>query len=366
MISPTTYRATVSNLPEEFRKQLKTHLSKMTDQSIDTVVNLTGKYIDKKKREVLKEKAQVEIGTQIEETITKAYRMGLKLREKHLQGKLADADSLKEKFYVITDTVFQSIFPDIPVNVHAMDYLFQFCDELLKSFRFDCPYLRDTNYVEYLKGLEELINKLQKEQKIGKAWQVLNEFKNSTDFFPLLQATLQRLIKHYQFLEKDFSEIKKRQIDRYLEIYEEIAGHYEKLISLLAALIKLSLKKTDYSYYAARKRGLSWNVSYVENSGWGIFTSGYNRNIRNAIAHKTWQLDIMKQKVDFIDRNETVTLTFKDVQKETRELAALILVLPHVLVSIFCSAVLSIKDVLNSLLDQKTKEPRISSKKLET
>lgn len=344
----------MSNLPEEFRKQLKSHLSKITDESIDMVVNLTGKYIDKKKREMLKKKAQVEIGTQIEETITKAYRMGLRLREEYSKGKLAKASSLKEKFYVMTDAVFQSIFPEIPVNVHAMDYLFQICDELLKSFRFDCPYLRGTNYAEYLQGLEELMNKLKKEQKISESWQVVNEFKNSRDFFPLVQATLQRIIKHYEFLEKDFSEIRKRQIDRYLEIYEELSGHYEKLISLLVALVQLSLKKADHSYEAARKRGLSQNVRCVERSGWGIFTSGYNRKIRNAIAHKTWRLDILKQKVDFIDRNVTVTLTFQDVQKETRELASLLLVLPHMLVSIFCLAVLSIRGMLNSLPNQQS------------
>ena len=344
----------MSNLPTEIKKQLKSHLSKMTNEAIDTVVNLTGKYIDEKKRKRLKKEAKVEVGTKIEEMISKTYKMSLELREEYLQKKL-DASSLREKLYFVTDAVFHSIFPEIPENVHAMDYLFQVCEELLRGFRFDWPYLRDTEYTEYLQSLERLMTELKRGQKISKSWEVLEEFKNSKDFYPLLQATIQRLIKHYEFLARDSPKIVKKQIDRYLEIYGELSGHYEKFISLLVALIKLLREYADHSYEAARKCSLSQNVHFVERSGWGIFTSGYNRNMRNAIAHKTLRIGIIEEEVGFIDRYSTVTMDFKSVQKETRELAALLLMLPHMLVSIFCLAVLSIKDVLDNLSDQASK-----------
>lgn len=335
----------MSNLPRETRKQLKSFLSKTTDEALDLVVNLTGKYIEEKKREKLKKEAELEVGTKIEEAMAKAYRIGFELKEEYEQKKL-ETGSLKEKFYLVTDTVFKSIVPGIPKNVHAMDYLFQVCEELLRDFRFDWRYLKDTKYTTYLQGLEKLMGELKKNKKLNKSWEVINEFKDSKDAYPLLQATLQRVIKYYEFLARDFSKIEKKQVDKYLETYEELSGHYEKFISLIAALIQLLQTNTNYKYDTARKRGLSRNIRLIENAGWKIFVSGFDRNIRNAIVHKTCKVDILKENVEFIDRNKTIILTFREVQRETRELSALLLILPHVFISIFCLAVLSIRDIL--------------------
>jgi len=338
----------MSNLPREIRKQLKSFISKTTDEALDLVVNLTGKYIDEKKRKRLKKEVEFEEGVKIEEAMAKAYRIGLELKEEYQQKKL-ETCSVKEKFYLVTDTVFKSIVPDIPKNVHAMDYLCQVCEELLRDFRFDWRYLKNTKYTAYLQSLEKLTGELKKDHKISKSWEIINEFKDSKDFYPLLQATLQRVIKYYEFLAQDFSKIEKKQLDKYLEIYEELSGHYEKFISLIATLVQLSQTNASHKYETARKRRLYQNILYIEKSGWKIFVSGFNRNIRNAIVHKTCKVDILKETVEFIDRNKTITLTFREVQKETRELSALLLILPHVFISIFCLAVLSIREMLDSL-----------------
>lgn len=339
------------NLPEEIREQLKSFLSKTTDETLDLVVNLTGKYIDEKKRKKFKNEAELKVGTKIEEAMTKTYQIGFELKEEYKQKKL-DTGSLKEKFYLITDTVFKSIEPGIPKNVHAMDYLFQVCEELLNS-RFDFDYLKDTKYTSYLQGLEKLMDKIKEKHKINPSWEALNEFKHSKDFYLLLQATLQRLIKYYEFLERDFSKIEKKQLDKYLEIYWELSGQYEKFISLIVALVQLLQTNANHKYGAARKRSLSLNIRLIENSGWKIFVSGFNRNIRNAIAHKTCKVDILKETVECIDRDKTIILTFREVQKETRELSALLLILPHVFISIFCLATLSLKDILDSLPERE-------------
>jgi len=338
----------MSKLPREIRKQLKTFVSKTTDEALDLVVNLTGKYIDQKKREKLKKEAELDVGTKIEKAITKSYQIGLELREEYEQKKL-ETKSLKEKFYLVTDAVFKSVEPDIPKNVHAMDYFFQVLEELSRDFRFNLPYLHDTKYVECLKGLEELMDDLREENKIGKTWEVLNEFKDSKNSYLIVQVTLQKLIEYYEFLARVFSEIKKRHIDKYLEIYEELSGLYEKLISLISTLIQLLRRDDGFKYEAARKRGLQNNISYIKKTAWKIFVSDFNRNMRNAIVHKMCNVDIIKETVEFIDRKKTITLTFREVQKKTRELSALLLILPHVLISIFCMAVLSVKEMLDSL-----------------
>jgi hypothetical protein len=340
-------------LPEEARKQIKSFVSKMTDETTDLVVNLTGKFVEEKKREKLKKKAETEFSPKIEEAITKAHQIGLQLREEHLRKKL-EPESVKEKFYMVTDAVCGPLMPEIPKDVHAMDHLFQTCEELLRDFRFDFDYLEGTRYEAYLQGLESLIEEIKKEHKISQSWKVLDEFWHSNDAYLILQTTLQKLIKYYEFLEKDFPKIEKKHIDKYLEIYSELSGVYEKLISLISVLIRLLETNESPKYEAAREKQLSHNSLYVEKSGWKIFVSGFNRNMRNAIAHRTCKIDVIKETVEFTDRKKTFTLTFRDVQKETRELSSLLLILPHVLVSVFCLLVLSIREMLHSLSEKKT------------
>lgn len=338
----------MSSLPREIRKQLKNHISKTTDEAFDLAVNLTGKYIDEKKRRKLKTETEQEFGARIEETIARSYQIGLQLKEEYQQNSF-ETSSLKEKFYLMTDTLLQSFMPDIPKNVHAMDYLFRILEELLRDFRFSFNYQKETNYAAYLQALKELMVELEKQNKINKSWDVLNEFKDSKDAYLLVQATLQKLIKYYEFLERDFSKIENRQLDGYLEIYHELSGHFEKLIALIDVLIQLSTTDAAPKYEDARKRGVYENIRNIEKSGWGIFSSGFNRHVRNAIVHKTCKIDILKETVEFIDRNKTVTLTFREVQKATRELSAVLLILPNVFVSIFCLAILSIRDILGNL-----------------
>ena len=338
----------MSNLSEEMRKQVKFFLSKTSDETIDKIVNLTGKYIGEKKREKLKKESELEAGTKIEEAIAQAYQIGLHL-EKELQQKELSTSSMKEKFYLLTDTVAKPFLSDIPKNVHAMDYLFQVCEELEDS-RFSFPYRKDTRYSQYLRNLKRLFEKLGEKDGIeSKLWNVFNDFKDSKDAYTLVQATLQRLVNYYKFLGKNIKVIRKKHVDKYLEIYDELCGHYEKLIALVAVLQELLLENDTPKYEIMRKRRLYENMRFVEGHGWGSFTEGFNRNIRNALAHKTYNVDLIKETVDFYDVRKTFTLTFKEVQKETRELSALLLILPHVLISIFCVAILSIRKVLDSL-----------------
>jgi len=332
------------------REQLKSLLSKTTDEAFDLVINLSGKYIDEETRAKLKKNSELEFSQKIEETITKAYETGLKLSKEYQEKKL-EKDSIKDNFYLVTDTLFKAIFPDIPKHVHAMDHFFQVCEELMRDFRFEMYYLKETEYEAYLQSLERLIYRLKQERKIENSWKVFNDFKDSKDFFPILQATLQRILKCYEFLERDFATIEKKQIDRYLEIYTELSGLYEKFISLIAVLTQLLQMKGIPKYEVARKRGLSSNINSVKGSGWGIFVSGFNRKMRNAIAHKSFKIDIIMETVEFIDRNKTYSLSFKEVQEETRELSAVLLLFPNLFISIFCLAVLSIKEVLVNLGD---------------
>jgi len=340
----------MSDLPEQIRKELKGFLSKQTDETIDLFINLVGKPISEEQRNKIKQQFELKEAPKIEDSISRTYRIGLRL-QKEYQQKGFEKSSFKDKFYLMTDTFMKLNIPGIPTHVHAMDYLLQTSEELVRNFRFPWHYLVGTRYDDYLQALEQLMSELKKKNKINMSLEISTEFRASKDFYLLLQATLQKLIKYYEFLEKDFPQIEKKQVDMYLEIYEELSGHYEKFIALIAALIRLSETNVKPKYETARSRSISRNMLYVERSGWSIFVSGFNRNMRNAIAHKTLSVDIVKQAVELIDRKKILTMTFKEVQKETRELSSLLLVLPHVLISIYGWMLLSVREMLDSFSD---------------
>jgi hypothetical protein len=338
----------MSELPREIREQLGSYISETTDDALDLIANLTGKYIDEQRREKLRKKAKLEIEHKILEAITKAYQMGLELTRDYQQKKL-EGEVIKQKFYTMTDAIFRSVETDIPRDVHAMDYIFRAFEDLHRDFRFTLPYLGDTRYDEYLSELNEFIAELKKKDRLGKAFDIWNEFKSSKDAYIIVQVALQKLIKHYDFLQRDFLVIKKKQIDRYLEIYDELSGVYEKLVSLIRALVYLLINARGTKYETVRRKELSKNIKYIEKTRWRLFVYGYDRNIRNAIAHKTCKVDIVKERIDFIDRERATTKTFTEVQKQTRELSALLLVLPHLLIALYVSSVLRLRDMLESI-----------------
>jgi hypothetical protein len=330
----------MSNFPEEARKQLKSSISKMTDESLNLVANLLGIRYSKKDRIRLKRETEAEVGAKIEEAISRGYQVAVKLA-RDLQTE--DSDVAIEQFYLITDTIFKAVFPDIPEEMHAMDYFIDLGEEL-SDFRFTFPFLEDTRYLEYLQSLQSLGDMLTDKDKISEAFKVIYEFKESKDAFPLLQSTFQRLIDYYEFLSDDSVVVEKKKLDKYLEIYGELSGQYEKFIALVAVMLAMVRENADHSYENARKRRLYNNIRYIEKRGWKSLTSGFNRNLRNAIAHKTYKVDIVRETVEFHDVSKAITLTFGEVQRETRELGALLLLLPHIFISVFRSAVLSVRE----------------------
>ncbi len=153
----------MSSLPEEIREKIKRLVSETTDEAFDLIVNLSGKYVSKKKMGDIKREAELEVGQEIEKSIAKAYQIGINL-ENQYQNMKSDVETAKENIYSITDSVFKSLYSEIPGDIHALDYFFQFFEELDREFRFDMSYLSTTKYSEYLEALEELIVELKREK----------------------------------------------------------------------------------------------------------------------------------------------------------------------------------------------------------
>jgi hypothetical protein len=337
----------IQELPIDIQMRLKNFFSKTFDEQIDLIINLSGKYINEQQRAKMKKKAETDLLKPMEQSIINGYNTALKLREKYQQKKSLDSLAPKEIFYSTTDFVLQSsnVF-SIPKNVHAWDHLFQVCEELQREFRFEISYLENTKYNAYVREIDKIVADLKRKKQLPQVWNILMKFFSSDDFYFIVQSTLQKLGKYYSYLEKDFPQVDKKVVDRYLEIYMELAGIYEKVISLISALIQTA-ENYNFSCYE-RKKDLAIILSQVKKAGHKTLITGFDRNIRNSLAHKTFKVNIIDHQVEFIDRKKKVIMSFNQVQNRTRELSALLLILPHVIVDVFCSLITEVKEMLES------------------
>ena len=338
----------ITELPKDIQKQLEISFSKTVDEQIDLMVNLSGKNIDEQQRKQMKKKAETDLLKPIEKNIINGYNTMIKLGEEYQQKKNIDSLTAREIFYLTTDRLFEStdVF-SIPKKVHAWDHLFQVCEELQREFRFKISYLEITKYNAYVLETNKIVADLRRKKQISQAWNILWAFFRSDDFYFIIQSTLQKLGDYYSFLEKDFPQVDKKIIDKHLEIYLELAGVYEKIISLISDLVQ-NAENYNISCYE-RKKDLATTLSQVERTGHKILITGFDRNIRNALAHKTFKVNIIDHQVEFIDRKKKVMMSFNKVQNSTRELSALLLILPHVIVDVFCSLILEVREMLEKL-----------------
>jgi predicted protein tyrosine phosphatase len=335
-------------LPPEWRKEMKEIFSSATEETIDLVSNIVGVYIDKKQRLKMKRHLENEMTSKFEEVIVKGIQIGKEMVSQDKTDKLS-AHQFKEQFYRLTDNM-RSLFEDIPEDVHVMDALFRAL-EVLKEFRFEFSYLKNTKYSDYIQAVEELLKQIDRESKIEFAGNFLFNFKDTNDAYALLQATFQKIPDYYKFLEQELKEIKKKDVDRYLEIYDELSGHFEKTVALLAGLGSILLTNSIPNYDNLKKRRLYANLLILKKQGYEKTTSGFNRHIRNAIVHRTFKVDLVNENVTFYDVNIEFKNSFLELQKSTRELSANLLVLPHIIISTFYTSFLQLKNLLDKIPD---------------
>ena len=332
----------VKEIPKETKKQLRQVVSEITDELLDLVINLIGKNISEIKREKIKKNTENMLQTQFEKSLIASSNISLQIREKSLKTENFNNLSSKEKFYLITDIFYKSSkIIKIPKNVHAMDHFFQIHEDLLNDFLYEIDDLKDPNFSQYLRDIIKLIEKLKTTDNLSKAFTILEKFVHSDTFYLTAQTALQKLIKYYNFIEKEVKVVTKKEVDKYLETYFEFAGIYEKILPVISSLIWLT--KINTSSKKKRKQSLYDNLNYVRKSGYKALVSGFDRNIRNSLAHRSFKIKIIEEKVEFIDQKKILSLSFIEVQRRTRNLGSFLLTLPSLFIGIYCSSFLELK-----------------------
>ena len=333
-------------LPSNTRTMIKEFISETTEEAINLVVNISGVYLDKKKRKQFREKVKQETAPEFEKYISKNILLGKEMVEE-IQLKEVTGAYVKEKIYLILDNM-RVLIDDIPEDVHVLDYMVSALKEV-KDVRFELSYLENTKYLDYIMLLEDLLKQIDEEDKIGLAGQFIWNFLYTNDAYALLQSAFYKMSDQYLFLEKERQVSKKEQVNKYLEIYGELAGHFEKFVYLLVGLVKILNDKQVQEYLSVKKDRLFTNLEFLRQFGNKNLVSGFNRHLRNSVVHKNFKIDLINEVVIFYDISYKIEKSFNELQKSTRELSANLLVMPNLFIMTFYLALSQFKTLLDKL-----------------
>jgi hypothetical protein len=114
-------------------------------------------------------------------------------------------------------------------------------------------------------------------------------------------------------------------VPRLLELYATLAGIYEKLICRLLGLIAIQEGK-EPDYDTLRRQGLGTNMARLAKCpDMALFVEGFNRPLRNAIAHEDVESVLTQRRLKFRDRGKEYSLSPTQRCRQVAETTALVM-----------------------------------------
>ncbi len=232
-------------------------------------------------------------------------------------------------FIGILDCMLKSILSpeiEIPEDKTFIESYIELLKGVLEEPK-DLEYIKQTSFTEYSNAMKRLVDDISQHGRLDKIDELYRDPAMLEDLQVLMQSTNDKLIPLTKELNKPVKKLTKKKVERFISIYGEMAGLYEKQIRIVVALIEIKdgVDKPDYNRISSNS--LRNNVDKVKKRTEYSMLGEFNVTIRNSIAHEATILDVLGRKVSFRDRKDTVELSYGDVLCVTRELSALVLVL---------------------------------------
>jgi len=185
-------------------------------------------------------------------------------------------------------------------------------------------YFSGTAYLEYLESIQSLVKLIFHAGLAQTADAFVKKAQGTADFLPFVQS-FTRTPGRLRFLGRRSGRIDRRIVESCRTMYSELSGYYEKQISLILGVryITRTQQHLDYEYY--RQRPLYRNLGDLGRDPLlHILTTGFVREIRNALAHGSIVLSPRRRTIDFFDGKSSIRLTYREFYRQTRELNALV------------------------------------------
>jgi len=282
----------------------------------------------------ISEKDKKDMREQLSEKLAKGLPLAKQIESIQIEP-ISEKEKILRTYYLINELFH--LTNTIPAKQDWLDYCIGELESVL-TIPTDLSYLQNTNYLEYISAMNKLGLKLCKKGKYPVVKSFFSNISITEDEYIIFQDFFNCTIDHYRNLQKGQQYISKlwmyilsahrravnrSQINKHIEIYFDLSGHYEKYLRILVGLLEILDDRTpDFSII--RKRGLFKNHESVGKKCKKL-NEGFNVHIRNSIAHKSFILDQGSELVEFIDRQVKIQISYSDFSNKVKELSALVL-----------------------------------------
>ena len=217
---------------------------------------------------------------------------------------------------------------DILKNESAIEWGIRSTQSLIDKFPSLLPYLMRTDFSSYIEEIGSLLDAVIMRTKHGEVMKLLRELKEHPDMIAIGQFSTNEMGDYYKHLIDDKLPNTRKEIMKYIDIYQKLCGIYEKDMILCYCLLKL--KETGFRPTYAEAHPESRNPQGRNNfvkRRISLFGKVYDLDLRNADAHTGIETDSNKHMVTIYTGREkqSKSYTYEQIISMARSMSALVL-----------------------------------------
>lgn len=231
----------------------------------------------------------------------------------------------KKKLREELNALLAKVDPTMPSTEEPVSWRLKRIEEDLAADKY-LPYLRNTKFALCQSEIGKLIDELYAQGNRGEILRLFAEFGTNPDIYSISQLFSAEMKHHYRFLCKTRKRIGEDTVWRYLRIYLDSCGVYEKDMSLVACLLQVRNSQGDVAYKKTRgERYFLRTVHYVQHRI-PVLAAPFDKLIRDARAHVNVHIGEDGRSIVLVDRKGSpVEKTITDFMHLVEEMTATVL-----------------------------------------
>lgn len=256
----------------------------------------------------------------------------------------------KRRFRQDLNAMLHRIAPEIPKQSDAIQYEIENLASSL-DLPSHLPSLKGTKFNQYQLEIDKLIDQLYNLGKRGEILKLLEQVSKSDDIFATGQFFSRKMPGYLKFITKDRRILRAAAIEKYLEIYREFSAVYEKNLCLVKCLLHIKNQDAKPDYAEIRQQKFYSTLNYVGGQI-PILRIPYDKDIRDAIAHRSYYIDPIEKSIAFIKpKKASSKKTFTELVPTVTEMICITLCISLLLAQI------GYKDwrIIHNMLETKSK-----------
>ena len=297
------------------RNLVKREVRKQVDRTVASQFSLFSEIFGKRIRQEMFDKDRAKLRKIIENQIDNAFDTF------EADWSTLSPKEQRKKLSLFLDKTFGR-FARVPRGKHALAWYRRQTEEAL-TLRGNSDFA--ASYDRYSKATGWLVRGLFETERISVAQDFFSRFAKSEEGFSLAQLLAQQVLPGYSSLDRlQAKPLETRDIHRLAKLYLTYSGVFEKLARMQVALNRIrKLDDPDYESQAKRSMG-QLEQEILKEPRLRVLLRGFDRHVRNSIAHPSYRIHVSAKRVTFRDRRTVITMTWNRFREATIGLSVLV------------------------------------------